>query len=713
MFPFSLKPKPNTKANTGLAALEHMGSSLMSARGYDSDAQCIASPQHDNHIRASPKSPGIRRTGLHELIEHSREQNNSQVLSGAQDYCQSDSTGIPLGLHYIPTPPSSLRGRTDMTHNSPAAEGTAEQPVRLIRDEGLSQQNASSSSLPRIHINAEELAPPHRNRNREGIIAGSSEILQDLVADWANYVGSNPNDFRTASSASLAAQDHGIMVSKRRQPTSSPRAHPEARVPHLGDLDLSHRLAGTSMGSAPPSNNPSMAELPRPNRYGRQMISQDNLKLYEGSGSLTITGNESQTQDLAHPRDASSFYSRQSSIASGNATPAVQSLRIRAPNAFNNLPNIHTQMGDKSPLSPNEVEPGTDVLRSKFVEQLDMARPRAAQACGIPDETNGGGPQRRVSPGWMTGGRRVGYGYDMVDNAEDHSPTKSLHRDDPGSMSKSFPGHEANTSSTYRRDVVPLAQPITPDQGYKRSNSRSSPMTMIQVDTKGGPILTPTMWAKMRSHSIRRDGHVPLAENPTHEGVTPTKNYRVDPDKAQQNRSPTSPKVDYVEGTDETFLGRWVKASRSTSKRAQPAKDPDPRHVHHIYTPEIPPRDGRRFSMDQTNRPPSVYFDPSSNKSADKLNREPSRSRSGRWILRFSRNRDSKRRSNIVPKEPSQELAVQYQERAASGLERADSTRSDAAEELASAYQDCIEMPGAFYGSRWASRTSLVVDAEE
>lgn len=276
----------------------------------------------------------------------------------------------------------------------------------------------------------------------------------------------------------------------------------------------------------------------------------------------------------------------------------------------------------------------------------------------------------------------MGYGYSLVDNAEDH-------RDTPG---------------------------LRPD-------SQQSPVKQSPTNVKAEPVLTPSMWAKMKSHSVRGNRHAPLAVDLASEGMAVG---RVNSIRAQHIESPTSEKTPtsaktpnsgssfYVEDVDETFLSRWAKISRSTRQQPQPEKYDNSTHGSDVCvrSPDASPLSERHFSMDQTNHQPSVYFDPSNDRSADRLNGEPSRSRSGRWVLKFSRNRESKRRSNLPPKELSDKSPVQYQDHPSSGLGRANSTRSDMAEELASAYQECIGMPGAFYGSRWASRTSLVVEAE-
>ncbi|KAJ5373327.1 hypothetical protein N7517_005333 [Penicillium concentricum] len=705
-----------------------MGSSLMSARGYDSDAQCIGSPQHADRMRASPRSPAFRRMGLHDLIERSRERNDLEMWLGAKTHNQSDTPGTPFGMHYIPTPPGSQRGRS--AHHTFAAEGTGSQSVPSFKNERSGEKNMSTKSLPSLPASQEGLAPANedRLRSREGFVGSSSgENLQNLVANWAQYMGSNPNDYRAASSASLAREDRGIMVAKTRHPTSSPGTHSEARVPHLGDLDLSHRLAGTSMVSEPPSANPSMSELPRANRYGPQMASHENFQPHERSGTSTFVGSEPHKEAMHHQRDASSFYSRPSSNPSRGAS-AVQSLRVHAANAIDSLPNIHAQMVAGTGSVQNGLEQAAEVVKSKFVEQLDAANWESPQLYGISNGANGGGPHRKVSPGWMTGGRRMGYGYNLVDNAEDHSPTVggkssppsngNWYRDNSEPRSGGFNGQGLKLSTEHRADLASSAQPSTPDRDCKRSDSRWPPMNKSPTNAKQEPVLTPTMWAKMKSHSVRGNSHAPLAVDLAGEGMSAGEARRESSTRAQHIESPTSAKTPssaksfYIEDVDETFLSRWAKASRSTRKPPQSDKYHDSTHGRSVFTPDASSLGERRFSMDQTNGRPSVYFDPSNDKSADRLNGEPSRSRSGRWILRFSRNKESKRRSNLHPREPSQESPVQYQERPSNDLGRANSTRSDVAEDLANAYQECIGMPGAFYGSRWASRTSLVVEAE-
>ena len=720
IFPFSLKSKPSTpKTATDLAVFGDHGSSLMNAQGYDSDAQCIGTPQHVENVKSSPKTPTFRKMGLNHMIERSRESNNLEPWASPSGQNQSDAPGASFGMHFIPTPPGSMRGPSGAHHVKHATEGTGSRSMPLFNhslgNKRSGEQSTFAKSLPSLHVSQEELIPQSRNnyQSRVGLSGSSGENLQSLAVGWAQYMDSNHNDYGAGSSESLTKQTPEIMVPKRRHPTGCPKTHSEAHPSYPDGFDLSHKLAGSNMASGPPSANPSVSDLPRANRYGLR-IPKKNIRSCETSGTSTIVGSGSHKQEMLHKRDVSSFYSRPSDETSGRASPAVYSLRVHAANAIDRLPNIHRRMGGEASFIEDGQEPTEEVIRSKFVDRLEAAKSESLQPRAM-------GSPRKVSPGWMTDGRRMGYGYSLVHNLEE-SPSKAGGNDNPlsnGGWDDQTPEpiagavhkHGLNGSPKQRSKLKTPTRPITPDGDFKRSDSRCSPIK-LPTNPNDEPILTPSVWAKIKSHSIRGHGHHPLAADLAGEGMSPANPHRAGSVHNQHGQSPTPASVDCVEDTNGNFLSRWSRANLLLKKQPQADKKDDPNLSRHSFTPETSPIADRRFSMDQTNGRPSVYFDPSNERSADKLNGQPSRSRSGRWILRFSRNRESKKRAYLLPKVPSQGCSVQYEECVSVGLERANSTRSDMAADLANEYQECIQMPGAFYGSRWASRTSLVVEAE-
>jgi hypothetical protein len=86
----------------------------------------------------------------------------------------------------------------------------------------------------------------------------------------------------------------------------------------------------------------------------------------------------------------------------------------------------------------------------------------------------------------------------------------------------------------------------------------------------------------------------------------------------------------------------------------------------------------------------------------------PSNTRSSKWILRLSKRRASRRLPNMQQQDTSQ-TSTAFNECDSSSARRTNSTKSSGAEDPASAYQDCLRMPGSFDGSRWANRGSQVL----
>jgi hypothetical protein len=64
----------------------------------------------------------------------------------------------------------------------------------------------------------------------------------------------------------------------------------------------------------------------------------------------------------------------------------------------------------------------TDALKSRFTEQFDLNR--SITSLGSVAMSNGVTSPRKVSIGWMSGGRRLGYGYTVVDGDRDETAEK-------------------------------------------------------------------------------------------------------------------------------------------------------------------------------------------------------------------------------------------------------------------------------------------------
>ncbi|KAJ5150797.1 uncharacterized protein N7500_010986 [Penicillium coprophilum] len=246
-------------------------------------------------------------------------------------------------------------------------------------------------------------------------------------------------------------------------------------------------------------------------------------------------------------------------------------------------------------------------LPTLFIEQLEAANWESPQLHGISNGAHVAGPHRRVSPAWMTGGQRMGYGYNLVDNAEEHSP---------------------KVQSTFERELAKRHFGAQPTVSYEQK----------PYQYQGKPHFDPNDFEAIQFEVIvthRWQWMWLVKEWVQGKPAVKARNRAQHIESPISAKTPSSAKSFYIEDVDETLLSRWAKASRSTRKPPQPDKYHDSTYGRNASTSDASPLGERRFSMDQTNSRPSVYFDPSHNKSADKLNGEPSRSRSGRWILGF------------------------------------------------------------------------------
>ncbi|CAG7925912.1 unnamed protein product [Penicillium olsonii] len=673
-----------------------MGSSLTSARGYDSDAQCLGTPPPIGDVNRSPRTPASRRMGVQNIAQAWQEQNMAYWNSP-----NMHAHPVPAASYDMlapSTPQGSVKGPHGVSGPQHMARVMNIHSTTSFNDQRSGEQNMFAKSLPSLHLSQEQLAAPNDgvNKRQGAFLTSSSENIQDLEVDWAKWMSSNASGLRNTSSESLNRQSPEIAMTKRRQPSSTPHTHSDTRMPFLGDLDLSHRLHESQLASSSQSANPSMTNSPQERRRAQCMVSSENAQSDIHSGSSTVVGPETPARSMHQHRDVSSFYSRQSDEAAGNESYAIQSLKVHAANAIDSLPNIQGRLFGQPGIAEGTPGPPGELVKSKFDHQEANTPPSIPHT--LPNSADG---TRKVSPGWMTGGRRVGYGYRLVDNTEESTRQSVPHEvRTPTDVNKS----DIHQIERQRTVSQPVLQPPTWDDSRRHSPLRTP------TDPKT-PVRTPSTWTKMKRNSVRVRNHAPPAIDLAGDAKAPRDQPGARAILVQPDHSPTPASVEYVED-DGNFASRWSRGSLSRKRQSQSKKKDDLDFEPESCTPDASPIADRRLSMDQTVRRASVYFDPANDKSADKVNGQPSRSRSGRWILRFFRNRDNRRLSAKPVKEPSPESSGEYEECPLNSIARSNSVRSDIAAELASDYQQCIQMPGAFYGSGWASRTSLIVEAE-
>lgn len=711
---FSLKSRSTTTPGTELTVLEDIGSSLMSERGYDSDARNIPTPTRANHMGGSPGARGFRRMELSDLVERSQERDESERWATDQLQNNPDSHDSPFGMHYISTPKSSLRS---ISH--PAREMDSQRPgldERLRGEHG--EQMGLARPFPSLTASSQESGLP-LSRHSPALSGPEGADDMNLMTHWDQYLKRGQKN-GMLTSGSVPNLSTGALGSKKRQITSSGMSLADPRTLHLGDFGISQRLASQTMSSGSISS----PDLVRNNRNGPFMSSQENLQPRQRSP-------QGQMRRL---RDPSSFYSNQSSHPSSTNA----SSRVQSPGTPTEKP-MYTNQGKAQGEGP--AENNGFVYESRFREYCDTVNSPSSyqgQPCGPNDR----GSPRRVSAGWMSGGRRLGYGYSPVPGAEDvqyQYEDDCVHanqgpypviadantKNERGGQSQGCRGDPLGTVETKFQEPNPIPPPMNPKR------HETGPFTVPRAttsprSTKNSPV-PPYSRAFMGSRTNRssrdyetgavwvdeinipdlRAPEVPPKTQNKHCEVPQSSHYSTHPNHASASRrsrlgqsmnlQPRARKNG--EGLDGHGTGSNCNSrsaiEQSVGNLEGPAKAPSEHHAkEHL---EANPLDTRHHGDDEDQ--------------AGQMH--PTNSRSSRWLLRLSKRRASRRLSNIHHQESSQESSqassAPFHECDSSSVRRTNSTKSSGAEDPASAYQECLHMPGSFDGSRWANRRSRVL----
>lgn len=683
----------------------------MSESRYDSDAQFIATPRH-NPID-SPAHRARRRMELSDLIERSQEHGEAERWATGYGDNIPEPPESAFGMRFIQTPPGSMR-----SHRSPYLN--IHDPVS---SEEQQKHSRSSVSLPDLYS---------ASQRRNGSVAASCATVQ-------NYHGgaeqNHPND---SQSVEISSQKHGLdcpdsssnqpselIVPKRRQPVDSSVLFMDSQTVHLEDMGISHRLASQSASSAHGSCDPSVAEMIRSNRYGLFMnASQENMPIAQRSTTSITSGHIPQTQTY-HLRNGSSFYSHQPSSRSAVASPCSSSFEIeqRASKVHDSKHNLTVEVQNDSAFR-------TPTLSSKFREHCDGAVSSDSQAQIESTEAHGGGAPRKVSVGWMSGGRRVGYGYSPV--PDDEAARYQQHRDahpslqhvlnqkaEIGMNEENAQGGHAPQNHDQKADFMLAPGPTTP-QSYSRltshhaAHSEAGPATLPRVRKSNHtsneypepPYLRDILAGR---YSQEHDREALLSKTQSTGSLCAT----AMPPTSQSERCLVPQSTKYPSEQTEynprvgAGLSQSLKSNPQISKRKRGHRVGISDLSHHEKGQHIPSSEHNTVDIDPD------YLGIEHDFNAEDVARllRPSNPRGANWVRRLSKHKVSKRLSNTQQKGQSQTSLGLYQNRHSGSLERADSTKSVGtnAEELASLYQECLEMPGSFEGSRWASRTSRML----
>lgn len=717
--PFSLKPK-SAKSGTGLTELEDIGSSLVSERGYDSDARNIVTPTGANHMGPSPAARGFRRMELSDLVERSQERDESERWTTDQSPNNSDSRDFPFGMHYIPTPKSSLRGvpRSVREANSQRPTLNDERPRGEI---GL--QMGPARSLPNL-TTSDQSCSPSISIHSPALVGPGCADDQNFMAHWDQYLRRGQKN-GMATSGSVPDLPTDALVPRKRQPGTSDMPFADPRTLHLGDFEISRRLASQTMSSGCVSHNPSSADLIR-NNSRTQFVSTSHENLQ---------ARQSSPQGQMSRHDPSSFYAHQGRHPSSSKT----SPRVQSPMIHNAKANHTRQETYEKPKSPGPVPDHGFAHESRFREHCDSAH-SLPLFYGQPHGLNDLDYPRRVSAGWMSGGRRVGYGYSPVSGAEE---AQIQNQDDDGHSSEALgwrpppvisdtsiknegqfhcpPQHRQVRPQEAVESTIQEPRPIPPPMNPKRHEIGAATVSRIKTSpqaVKDYPV-PPYLRAFMGSRTNQSSPDYETGAVWVDEINSP--NYRAPeiPPTTQSEHCKVPQSSHYSTHPDDASVTRWARLSESMN--AQPralntGEGPEgdetgshgdsrsaTRHSIGILGDTARISNVHVITEQSTTEPPTAEQHDEDKDQASQMH--PSSTRSSKWILRLSKRRASRRLPNMHQQDTSQNSTA-FLECESSSARRTNSTKSSGAEDPASAYQDCLRMPGSFDGSRWANRGS-------
>lgn len=678
--------------------LGDVGSSLMSERGYDSDAHVISTP---NRMGGSTSNRAMRRTDLADLIERSQEQEDSERWATSQPDNDESAESV-FGMRFIPTPNSSLRkprGQFFAWQDKDARQLSLERPSgQTDPDPPVSP----AKSLPNLSATGQESGsfyPEPSQVPHASVNSGDPQV----PSGWGQFMAKSRQRYGMISSGSLPNLSTDIMIPKRRQPASSGISNGDPRSVHLGDMSISQRLASETISSEAVSNNHSITELVRRNRHdGFMPLSSDSYQQRHRSGTSAFSGHEPQLQ-IGRQRDASSFYSRQTSgqfsvnLSPRAQSPGAHSSQKNAEKSEEKTSDTAQRMAGEGTCTGNGSAQATAPSRSRFREHCDSANSEVTLVQSPPSDRIELGSSRKVSIGWMSGGRRVGYGYSLVSNAQQDEQSRvadGLEQSSPGpdaQMDSSGKTQQAQADLTRHRQVGDLTVqesnpgPVVSLPGYRDVSSTTKPSAQT-VEGYPVPSFVQAIFPR-RSNRVSEDneaGALWIDEGISGDIGPPQSSAVLKEDSFETELSPTS---------TEACATRWAQLSSSIKVRLQTQNsDEGNRKSSAAEIVTISP-DGTESTDGKT--PASDY----STRRVSRMN----------WPQIFMKRKESRRKPRIHQQEPSDTSSGTYVDCEATSLGRTDSTKSVGADDLVSKYRERIQMPGSFEGSRWANRSTRML----
>ncbi|KAL1854275.1 hypothetical protein Plec18167_000194 [Paecilomyces lecythidis] len=613
-----------------------LGSGLVNENEYDSDAQCISTPKGSvqavkvSTTKSSSKSPGSPHLGGEFIIREESEQLASVDEPG--DVPQVDNGDLQVGstsgpLEQVrhstlvydgepsakPAETSSADGvngrqgpgdvRSDLSKDS-SLEDTVCFPCPSSNEQGIPVQRHSSSSshVPAIlHKDSMSLMRARRlsmnralhnsTQSSESFCTGDDAFSMEITKI---DIGKTPIYPRSHTYSPSSFRGNNPPSSFKRS-TTHLRSLSEPDCVRLHEMNISKRLASASADY--PTSSGDQLPLPAYRREDRSILYNSIRKESIRYGDASLPDAPRLSPLNKHGRDISSFYlSRSSSIPSNYGDPVDQiRLEVPAPSysrdvivlskrhgrarerrRYSALPSdLFSPNGDSKTLPSadqsfmaDDTAPQTTGTQSKFKEQFEPDSPDAnATATGMEEAS------RSVSVGWMSGGRRIGFGYAFVPREQTEGSNYQIPADDDSILSSGQlnPGRRMPkySTDTDKLSVTPnIALPV--DGVAQRSSYNDNCSEAGEIRELSGRrsrqhsslrAKTENLWAKLPSHSrTERGGSATYSDGVIVRDFCsrPASDYIMHKELGREKRASSA-------GRNRGFLRKWARLYRSKS----------------------------------------------------------------------------------------------------------------------------------------------------
>ncbi|KAJ5485030.1 hypothetical protein N7539_005018 [Penicillium diatomitis] len=711
-FSFARKsPKPTPKHSTELAALAGYGSSLVSESRYDSDAQGVATPQQES--APSPSSPPSR-VRLSDVIERSQEQPDSGQWGVEVGQKTTEPQQSICGMRFLQTPSPSLNSLqySDLRESCPEGCRPLSHDPNHVDDPAKSATSTHMAEQPVSEFEG----IPHPDASATLATAAEGWIMTAYQSQNCESEYGRGTSHEDSPTPSLLSTPTKLTVPKRRQRTDSGSGLGDHRSVHLGDMGISRQLASSPNSSVGDSHRPSSAE---PTSLKRQQVRMS-ANIPSNPVPMSRSPTTHVNSDLGSEAPYLEIPTGLSSCPQDSA-PLIGDMLETPPSPTSSV-DEHVGTIQRSKYDPtaedireyeNAMAAAKGSITSRFQEHCDSEASPEPKVLTQPCEPLAEAP-RKVSIGWMSGGRRIGYGYAPVP-----SPDDDLVKHDNGTLNGS-----QSTLSLARDLVLPipsLSTAVRDDQAGNDWNKECDPYFTAHSTVFKGSGLTGslTQLEKIQPATLPRTKRPfkPDAETLQHngslEGPAKVGSRGLCTDCSPPALALGVGSDPHVKGVTKTqldalrdHLASLRTSNNMTPRPAQTAASPE------TATVKLPQLKNSRSVSGSSYKDVDIDPDyPGIECQAVARRLRANSVRDSPISRRLSKFRVSKGYSSPSPKKASRSSLILDQARASGCLERGDSVRSSGvdAEALASMYQECINMPGSFEGSRWASRTSRLL----